>query len=205
MPTASGVGLCHTAAGMNIWLKTALALAVLWACALGGIYWLRASRATVASLTDAFAHANLNSKSPTDRARTLHGIEDGLNDLSFEERQNLQRNGMTRQFFLSLTPAEQSAFLDATLPTDFKQLMEAFNKMDPAKRKHVRVPHALEQMQKHEGEPSQPHTETRRASRPTHHRRGPESLLFRGRRRAPSSTSPRSSNRCSATSRASGG
>ena len=142
---------------MNIWLKTALALAVLWACALGGIHWLRASKPTVASVTDAFAHANLGAKSPADRDRTLHGIEDGLNDLTFDERQRLQRSGATRQFFLSLTPAEQSAFLDATLPTDFRQLMEAFNKMDPAKRKQF-VTHAVEEMRKHEGE-ERPHND----------------------------------------------
>ena len=106
---------------MNIWLKTALALAVLWACALGGIHWLHASRPTVASLTNAFVHANLDGKSSADRARTLHGIADGLNDLSFDERQDLERNGATRRFFQSLTPAEQGAFLDATLPTNYNQ------------------------------------------------------------------------------------
>ncbi len=58
-----------------------------------------------------------------------------LNGLTFEERQQMDRSGVTRNFFRELTPDEQGAFLDATLPTGFKQMMESFNRMDPAKRK----------------------------------------------------------------------
>ena len=83
--------------------------------------------------------------------------EDQLNEVSFEDRQQLERSGATRRFFLSLTPAEQMAFLDATLPADFRQLMEAFNKMEPAKRKEF-VSRALDEMRKHEGE-EHPHGE----------------------------------------------
>ena len=81
--------------------------------------------------------------------------------MSYEDRQRLQRSGATRQFFRALTPAEQAAFLDATLPADFKQMMEAFNKMEPAKRKEF-VDHALEEMKKHEGEGPPPGTDTPR-------------------------------------------
>lgn len=136
---------------MNIWIKTALALAVVWAVALGGIHWLSASKPTVGSVTNFLAHADLAVKSPSDRARVVARAGDQLNDVSFEDRQQLQRSGVTRRFFLSLTPAEQMAFLDATLPAGFKQLMEAFNKMEPAKRKQF-VTHAVEEMRKHEGE-----------------------------------------------------
>ena len=142
---------------MNIWLKTALALAALWALTLGGIHWLRASKPTAGSVTDYLAHANLGGKSASDRARLIGRAGDQLNDLGFEDRQQLQRSGVTRQFFLSMTPAEQMAFLDATLPADFKQLMEVFNKMEPAKRKQF-VSHAVEEMRKHEGE-QHPHSD----------------------------------------------
>lgn len=57
--------------------------------------------------------------------------------------------------FGSLTPAEQEAFLDATLPSGFKQLMDSFNKMEPAKRKQL-VENALNEMKKHEGEAPPP-------------------------------------------------
>ena len=43
------------------------------------------------------------------------------------------------------------SYLDATLPTGFQQLMDAFNKMDPVKRKQI-VNDALARMKEHEGE-----------------------------------------------------
>ena len=136
---------------MKIWLKAALALAAVWAAAGLGIWWLHANKPTPQSVTAFLDGANINAKSGRDRERTIHRAEDQLNDLSFEQRQELQKNGSTRRFFLAMTKEEQSAFLDATLPADFRQMMEVFNKMDPAKRKAF-VTKAVEEMKKHEGE-----------------------------------------------------
>lgn len=136
---------------MNVWLKTVLALAACWALAFGAIHVLRASKPTAASITDHLNHLNLAALSARDRERTLQRAADELNDLSFDERQHLRRSDVTRRFFDQLTHAEQTTFLDRTLPADFKQLMEVFNKMEPAKRKEF-VNRALEDMKKHEGE-----------------------------------------------------
>lgn len=145
---------------MNIWLKTVLALAALWAVAAGTIHWLHASQPTAASVTNYLAHTDLATLSGRDREKTIHRLEDQLNDVTFDERQRLQRSGVTRKFFRALTPAEQAAFLDATLPADFRQMMEAFNQMEPAKRKAF-VDHALEEMKKHEGEGPPPGMDAR--------------------------------------------
>ncbi len=143
---------------MNIWLKTGLVLAGVWALAAGAIHWLHASQPTAASITDYLAHTRLDARSARDRAKTIRRVEDQLNDVTFDERQRLQRSGVTRQFFRALTPAEQAAFLAATLPADFRQMMEAFNQMEPAKRKTF-VEHALEEMKKHAGEGPPPGTD----------------------------------------------
>ncbi len=136
---------------MNVWLKTTLALAAVWIVAAGAIHWLHASQPTAASITGYLARTDLSAQSARDRARTIRRVEDQLNDVTYDERQRLQRSGVTRKFFRSLTPAEQTAFLDATLPAGFRQMMESFNKMDPAKRKQF-VDHAVDEMKKHEGE-----------------------------------------------------
>ena len=136
---------------VNVWLKTLLSLVGVWLLAFGAIHWLHASKPTAASITAYLKRTDLTAMSPGDRARALARAADQLNELSFDERQRLQRSGETRRFFATLTPAEQDQFLDATLPSDFKQLMEVFNKMEPAKRKEF-VDHALEDMKKHEGE-----------------------------------------------------
>ena len=136
---------------MNVWLKTALALAAVWAVAAGTVHWLHASQPTAASITDYLAHTDVSARSGRDREKTIRSLESQLNDVTFDERQRLQRSGVTRKFFRALTPAEQAAFLDATLPTDFRQMMDAFNQMEPAKRKQF-VEHAVDEMKKHEGE-----------------------------------------------------
>ena len=136
---------------MNAWLKTVLVLAGVWALTAGAIHWLHASQPTAESITAYLARTRIEAESGRDRARTIQKVEDQLNDVTYDERQRLQRSGVTRKFFRALTPAEQTAFLDATLPAGFRQMMESFNKMDPAKRKQF-VERAVEEMKKHEGE-----------------------------------------------------
>ena len=137
---------------MNTWLKAALALAAVWIVAGLGLWYLRATRPTPQSVTAFLDGANVAAKSGRDRDKLIGRAASQLNDLSFAQRQELQKNGSTRRFFTALTKPEQSAFLDATLPADFRQMMEVFNKMDPAKRKEF-VARAVDEMKKHAGEP----------------------------------------------------
>lgn len=127
--------------------KIALALVAIWALAAGVIHWVRASQPTAESITAYLDKADLASNRP----KVIRRVESMLNDVPFEDRQRLNRSGATRKFFLSLNPSEQAAFLDATLPSGFKQLMESFNKMDPAQRKRM-VEGAVSEMKKHEGD-----------------------------------------------------
>ena len=137
---------------MHPWLKAAFALAAVWIVAGLGLWYLHATRPTPQSVTAFLDGSNVAAKSGRDREKTIGRAASQLNDLSFEQRQFLQKNGSTRRFFTALTKPEQSAFLDATLPADFKQMMEVFNKMDSAKRKEF-VARAVDEMKKHAGEP----------------------------------------------------
>ena len=136
---------------MHPWIKTTLALAAVWLVAGLGIWWLHATKPTSQSVTAFLDGSGIAAKSGRDRERTIQSAENQLNDLNPEQRGELQRNGSTRRFFGALTREEQSAFLDATLPADFKQLMEVFNKMEPAKRKEF-VARAVDEMKKHAGD-----------------------------------------------------
>ncbi len=133
---------------MNVWIKTALTLAAVWMVAYGVIYGLSASKPTAESVSAYLAHTDLARLQGRDRTRTITQLENQLNDVSFDDRHKLQRSGDLHRFFLSLSAAEQEAFLDATLPADFRQIMDAFNKMDPEKRRQF-VAHAVDDMQKH--------------------------------------------------------
>ena len=140
---------------MNYWLKIALVLCAIWAVAAGGIYLARSKKPTAQSVA-AYIQANdINSKTGSGRQKIIDRVEAMLNRINLDERDELRREHVTDRFFRSLTPDEQSAFLDATLPTGFKQMMEAFNKMDPAKRKEF-VDRALAEMRKRQGEQPPP-------------------------------------------------
>jgi hypothetical protein len=138
---------------MNYWLKIAGALAGVWIVAAVAIHFAHAAKPTAESVSAYIAKSDLSAGGR--RAATIENVESMMNRLTFDERQRVQRNGSTHNFFKSLTPAEQEAFLDATLPSGFKQLMDSFNKMDPAKRKQI-VERALDDMKKHEGEQPPP-------------------------------------------------
>ncbi len=140
---------------MTSWLKPALALAAVWLVAGLGIWWLHATRPTVQSVSTFLDRSDIAAKTGRDRERIIHRAENQLNDLTPEGRGELQKNGSTRRFFGALSREEQGAFLDATLPADFRQLMEVFNKMEPAKRKQF-VTRAMEEMKKHAGDEPPP-------------------------------------------------
>lgn len=134
---------------MKYWLKIGLVLCAIWAVATGVIYWARSAKPTPESVAAYIKAHPMDSAS--DRNKELMRVADMMNHLSMDERRDLRKQGVSEDFFKSLTPDEQSAFLDATLPVGFKQMMDAFNKMDPAKRKEF-VQNTLARMREHEGD-----------------------------------------------------
>ena len=136
---------------MNYWLKIGLVLCAIWAVAGGAIYLARSAKPTAQSVAAYIQGNDINSKAGEDRKKMIDRVSAMMNRITLDERQELRREHVTDNFFRSLTPDEQAAFLDATLPTGFKQMMDAFNKMDPAKRKEL-VDRTLTEMRKHEGD-----------------------------------------------------
>jgi hypothetical protein len=136
---------------MKFWLKTGALIAAVWLVAAVVIHFANASQPTAASVT-AYVHSiDLDSLQGEARARAIERMEKMVNRISFEDRQQLDRERIGREFLHKLTPAEQDAYLDATLPTGFQQLMDSFNKMDPVRRKQI-VSDALARMKEHEGQ-----------------------------------------------------
>src|SRR4051812_23970578 len=115
---------------MSFWTKIACAVVLIWALAGGAIYWARTARPSAQSVASYVNTTNLESKTANERAKSIKRLEEMINGISYEERQELHRQETTRDFVRKLTPAEQMAFFDATLPAGFKQMMESFNKME---------------------------------------------------------------------------
>ncbi len=53
------------------------------------------------------------------------------------QRQKFRHQDDLRAMFEKMTPAERLRYLDLTLPRGMKQMMEAFNKMEPDKRRQL--------------------------------------------------------------------
>ncbi|HWB61208.1 MAG TPA: hypothetical protein VG733_17130, partial [Chthoniobacteraceae bacterium] len=88
---------------MKFWLKIGLALCAIWAIAAGVIYFVRARKPTPESIT-AYIDANdIASKTGADRQKMLARVEDMLNRITLDERQQLRHDHVTDRFFRALT------------------------------------------------------------------------------------------------------
>jgi hypothetical protein len=134
-----------------LWFKAALVLAAIWLVAGGAIFWARSVKVTPASITSYLDAHPIAGQSAADRAKLIEKVADQMNALTYEERREVRMGKRLDGFFRALTPEEQSVFLDRTLPTGFKQMMESLNKMEPMKRKQF-VERSLRDMREREGE-----------------------------------------------------
>jgi hypothetical protein len=135
----------------TLWIKAALILAVVWLVAGGAIFWARSAKVTPESLTQHIETLRLEGKAADDRGEEIDEVADQLNRLTYDERREVRMSRKLDRFFRTLTPVEQERFLDLTLPTGFKQMMEALNKMERPKRQQF-VTRTLKEMREREGE-----------------------------------------------------
>jgi len=139
----------------TLWAKAVVFLAAIWLVAGGVIWWARTTKPTPERLAAYIENHSLDGKSPATRERTIDSVADQLNGLSYDQRRQIRGGRKLDHFFRALTPEEQRRFLDRTLPTGFKQMMEAFNKMTPEQRRKF-VEKTLADMKKQEGEERPP-------------------------------------------------
>jgi hypothetical protein len=121
-----------------------IALVVIWAIAIAGYEIARHAKVTPEKVRAYLESVDFSHLSAADREAAIRKLAAMLNALSLEERQGLRFD--RRAWFNEMTEAEKSEFLEATLPTGFKQMLGAFEDMPPDKRKHV-VDQAVKQLQ----------------------------------------------------------
>ena len=122
-----------------------VALTLAWLLAWGG-YTVAKSRRVTAERVQAFMRTvDLSALTGEARAKALRELASKLNALSYEERQRARLDQEWARWLLAMTEAEKSEFIEATLPTGFKQMLGAFEQL-PVDRRRRTVDEAVKRL-----------------------------------------------------------
>jgi hypothetical protein len=117
--------------------KAAAALAGIWLLAWGGHWYFGNLKITAEKVRAYIESVELSKLSAADRAKALRELEDKLNALSYEERQRLRLERTAYGWFAQMTEEEKGQFIEATMPTGFKQMIAAFEDLPEEKRRRT--------------------------------------------------------------------
>jgi hypothetical protein len=115
----------------------ALALVGIWAVALAG-WWISSRLKVTPEKVQAYvASLDFGKLSAADRTKAIQALADMLNKLSLEERQRLRADRTAYRWFEQMTEEEKGQFIEATMPTGFKQMITAFEELPEDKRRRT--------------------------------------------------------------------
>lgn len=120
-------------------------IAVIWGIALGGYVLAQRAKMTADKVSDFAKTLDFSKLSGTERAAALRELEDRINRLPMDERQKWRLEGEWREWFNLLTENEKGQFIEATMPTGFKQMLNAFEDW-PADRRKRALDSAIKRM-----------------------------------------------------------
>ena len=107
-----------------IWIA-AIALVLVWLLSWAGFVIAGKTKITPDMVRAYASSLDLSKLSAADRARALRELADKYNALTFEDRRGLRPD---TNFFAQLTEEEKASFVEATMPTEIKQALFAFDR-----------------------------------------------------------------------------
>ena len=113
------------------------AIVGIWLLALVGYRVAKNARVTAEKVRAYVAATDLSKLSAAERAEALRKLAEMLNRLSAEERRQMRLGRTPGDWFTQMTEEEKSGFIEATMPTGFKQMIGAFEAMSEEKRKRA--------------------------------------------------------------------
>ncbi len=115
-------------------LFCALAVLAIWAVTITGYSIAKHSRVTAEKVKAYADSVDLSQLTGDARAQALRRLAEMLNALSFEERQKARFDRTSWRWLEQMTEDEKGTFIEATLPTGFKQMLNAFEQLPEDKR-----------------------------------------------------------------------
>ena len=112
-----------------------LALLAIWLLALAGYSVAKNSRMTADKVRVYVESVDLSKLSGEARAKALQRLAEMLNALSLEERRRARMEQLAWAWFGQMTEQEKAAFIEATMPTGFKQMLTAFEELPEENRR----------------------------------------------------------------------
>jgi hypothetical protein len=123
------------------------AMAGIWLVAIGGHWYLESRKMTADKVRAYIESVDFSKLAGAARANAIKELENKLNALSYEERQRLRAEHLVRDWFAQMTDEEKAQFIDATMPTGFKQMIGAFEQL-PDDKRHKMIDDAMKNLQK---------------------------------------------------------
>jgi hypothetical protein len=121
------------------------ALVLIWIVAFAGYRIAQNAKVTPDKVRAYTATLDFSRLTAAERAAAIQKLAAMLNALTLDERQGLRLDHSAYNWFAQMTEEEKSAFLQATMPTGFKQMIGAFENLPPDKRQRA-VRQAIKQM-----------------------------------------------------------
>ena len=137
----------------------AVVVAAAWLLALAGYTVAKNSKMTAEKVRAYAASVELSKLSGEARAKALRELAAKLNALSPEERRRARLDRVWQAWFEEMTEEEKGEFIDATMPTGFKQMLASFEQLTEERRRKAiddamkRLKEAQERIQEGEEPP----------------------------------------------------
>jgi hypothetical protein len=122
-------------------------LAVIWLLALAGYAYFKHSKVTAESIQTFLNRSSLDDLQGDERSRILKKLASMMSQLPSEERRMARMNQAWQDWFRSMTDLEKIEFIEATMPSGFKQMLESFENL-PAEKRQKTIADSMQRLRK---------------------------------------------------------
>jgi len=116
-------------------LFAGIALVAIWIVAVVGYTIGKNAKATPEKVKAYVESVDFSKLSAAERAKAIRKLADMLNKLSLEDRRRAGLERLTWIWLNAMKEEEKGTFLEATMPTGFKQMLTSFEQLPEEKRK----------------------------------------------------------------------